>query len=212
MIPSLEPFEQYAGRMTSPEPKVLRDLKIETYRSRSFPQMIAGPLQGRFLAMLAKISGARRILEIGTFVGYSALCFAEALPAGGSVVTLDSDPTIRPIAEKYFARVPYGRKIRILIGRALDLLPKIPGRFDLVYLDADKPNYGRYYEAVLPKISKGGLILADNIFWSGAVLKRQANDADTRALRAFARKVAGDSRVETILLTIRDGLMVIRKR
>ena len=212
MIKELEPLEKYAEKFTAPEPEILRRLREEAYRTKEMPQQIAGHLQGRFLAFLTKVSKARRVLEIGTFVGYSALCFAEALPAGGEVITLDSDPTLRAVTRSHFARVPYGRKIQLRIGKALKLLPEIPGPFDLVYIDADKINYSRYYDAVFPKLRKGGLIVADNLLWSGAVLDRKAQDPDTRALRAFAAKVRRDRRVEPVLLTVRDGLMVIRKK
>ena len=210
MIPALERLETYASRVTSPEPEILRRLREETYRTRPIPQQIAGHLQGRFLALLTKVSGARRVLEIGTFVGYSALCFAEALPEGGEVITLDRDSSIRGIAQRYFARVPYGGKIDLKIGKALKLLPGLSGPFDLFYIDADKQNYSRYYDSVFTKVSKGGLIVADNLLWSGAVLDRRVNDVDTRALRSFARKIRRDRRVEPVLLTVRDGLMVIR--
>ena len=212
MIEALEPLEKYAERFTAPEPEALKRLRLETTRTRSFPQMISGPLQGRLLALLAKIAGARRVLEIGTFVGYSALCFAEALPPGGEVITLDSDPKVRSITERHFARVPYGHKIKLRIGKALKLLTEIRGPFGLVYIDADKLNYARYYDAVFSKVRKEGLIVADNLFWSGAVLDRKVQDPDTRALRTFAAKVRRDRRVEPILLTVRDGLMVIRKK
>ena len=185
-------------------------MRLEAYRTRAIPQQIAGPLQGRLLALLAKISGTRRVLEIGTFVGYSALCFAESLPEDGEVITLDRDPSVRGITRRYFKQVPYGKKIRLKIGKALALLPDLPGPFDLVYIDADKQNYGRYYDAVFGKVPQGGLIIADNLLWSGAVLDRKANDPETRALRAFAKKVRQDRRVEPVLLTVRDGLLVMR--
>ncbi len=212
MISVLEPLELYAERWTSAEPEILRRLREETLRTQPIPEMIAGPLQGRLLALLAKISGARRVLEIGTFVGYSALCFAEALPARGEVVTIDSDPSILSVTRRYFAQVPYGRKIRLLMGQALEILPRLPGPFHLVYIDADKVNYDRYYDLAFPKVPSGGLILADNVLWSGAVLDGRVRDADTRALRAFVRKVRQDRRVEAILLTVRDGLLLARKR
>lgn len=212
MIAALEALERYAQRVSAPEPPVLRRLRLEAYRTRAVPQQVAGPLQGRLLTLLAALCGARRVLEIGTFVGYSALCFAEALPGSGQVITLDCDPTVRPIAQRYFAQVPYGKKIRLKIGQALRMLASLPGPFDLVYIDADKLNYGRYYDAVFPKVRRGGLIVADNLLWSGTVLDRRAQDVDTRALRSFARKVRGDRRVQAVLLTVRDGLMVVRKR
>jgi len=212
VISVLEPFEQYAQAMTSPEPEILRRLREEAYRTRELPQQIAGPLQGRFLVLLTRMSRARRILEIGTFVGYSALCFAEALPANGRVITLDRDPTVRPIAQRYFAQVAYGRKIRLKIGKALELIRTLKGPFGLVYIDADKENYARYYDAVFNKVPSGGLIVADNLLWSGAVLDKKASDPQTKALRAFARKVRADKRVEPILLTVRDGLLLARKK
>ena len=204
--------QAYAEKFTSAEPPVLRRLRAEAYRTRQTPQQVAGPLQGRLLTLLARMIRAKRILEIGTFVGYSALCFAEGLPKSGRVVTLDNDPTLLPFTRKYFSQVPYGKKITVKIGQALEILPKLKGPFDLVYIDADKVNYARYYDTAFPKVSPGGLIVADNLFWSGAVLDEEKIDPDTQALRAFARKIQQDKRVEPILLTVRDGLMLIRKR
>ena len=206
----MEALDRYVERFTASEPAVLRRLRLEVYRTWAIPQQIAGPLQGRLLALLTRISGARRVLEIGTFVGYSALCFAEALPEDGEVITLDRDPSIRGIAQRYFSQVSYGKKIRLKMGKAMNLLPALPGPFDLVYIDADKQNYGRYYDAVFRKVRPGGLIVADNLLWSGAVLDKRINDPETRALRAFAKKVRQDRRVEPVLLTVRDGLLVIR--
>lgn len=207
-----ESAHAYAERFSAQEPAVLRRLRLETYRRRLIPQQIAGPLQGRLLALLARLCRARRVLEIGTFVGYSALCFAEAVPKTGRVITIDCDPSILPFTRRYFSQVPYGKKISVEIGQALTIVPNLKGPFDLVYIDADKVNYVRYYDAVFPKVRKAGLIVADNLFWSGAVLDPARRDADTRALRAYARKVRGDQRVEPVLLTVRDGLLVARKR
>jgi caffeoyl-CoA O-methyltransferase len=198
MIPKLEPFEEYASRATSPEPEILRRLREEAYRTREIPQQIAGHLQGRFLAFLTKIVRPRRILEIGTFVGYSALCFAEALPDGGRVITIDRDPTILPIARRYFRKAPYGRRIFLKIGEALEILQSLKGPFDLVYIDADKVNYSCYYDAVFEKIPPGGLIVADNLLWGGSVLDRKSKDPEVRALKRFARKVRSDPRVEAV--------------
>ncbi len=212
MIPALERLEQYAEGVTTPEPEILRRLREETYRTQKLPQQISGHLQGRFLAFLTGISGANRVLEIGTFVGYSALCFAEALPQEGRVITIDQDPVIAAVAQRYFSQIPYGRKITLKIGKALDLIRRLKGPFDLVYIDADKVNYSRYYDTVFDKVPTGGLIVADNLLWSGAVLDKRVNDADTKALRLFARKVRADSRAESILLTVRDGLLLVKKR
>ena len=212
MIASLEIFDAYARRHTSAEPELLQRLREEAYRTTEMPQMLAGHLQGRLLALITRISGARKVLEIGTFVGYSALCFAEALPEDGRVITVDRDAGIRDIAQRYFDRAPYGRKISLKIGDALKVLGGLKGPFDLVYIDADKVNYAAYYDAVFDKIPGGGLILADNILWSGRVIDAQVKDKDTAALRAFAKKIREDRRVEAALLTVRDGLYLIRKR
>lgn len=151
-------------------------------------------------------------MEIGTFVGYSALCFAEGLPPDGEVITIDRDPAVGPIARRYFSKVPYGRKITLKIGEATSIIPKLKGKFDLVYIDADKMNYRRYYDLVFAKVPSGGLVVADNLLWGGSVLDKKARDPDTKALQAFATKVRADERVESVLLTIRDGLLVIRKK
>ena len=211
MLPALEVLEAYAELQTSPEPDILRRLREETYRTQRIPQMIAGPLQGRFLSLLTRICGAKKVLEIGTFVGYSALCFAEASPKDGEVITIDRDPAIRPMAQRYFAQVSYGKKIRMVMGQAHKIIAGLPGPFDLVYIDADKVNYGRYYDAVFDKVRPGGIILADNLLWSGRVVDAGVNDKDTKALRAFARKVRADKRVDAVLLTVRDGLYLICK-
>ncbi len=204
--------EEYAAACSVPEPEILRRLREETERTREMAQMIAGPVQGRLLTLLARMTGARRVLEIGTFVGYSALCFAEALPKDGEVVTIDRDPGIKGIARRYFTQSPHGRKITLVIGEALEMIRGLKGKFDLVYIDADKVNYSRYYDAAFERVPAGGLIIADNLLWGGAVLDKQVNDPDTRALRLFAKKVRSDPRVEPVLLTVRDGLLVARKR
>ena len=211
MIATLEPLEDYASACTAPEPEILRRLREETERTHEMPQMVAGHVQGRLLTLLTKMIGAKRVLEFGTFVGYSALCFAEALPKDGEVVTIDRNPGVEGIARRYFTQSPHGRKITLVIGEALAEIRRLKGRFDLVYLDADKVNYSRYYDAAFERVPAGGLIVADNLLWGGAVLDKQDNDPDTRALRLFAKKVRADPRVEPVLLTVRDGLLVAWK-
>jgi caffeoyl-CoA O-methyltransferase len=174
------------------------------------PQRLSGHVQGRFLKQMAAITGAKRVLEIGTFTGYSALCMAEGLGRSGKVITCDVNPAAIAIAKKYFALSEHGAKIEVKEGPALKTIESLKPEFDLAFIDADKENYKNYYEAILPLMRAGGVILVDNVLWSGAVLDPKTT-AD-RAIVDFNQHVASDSRVETVLLTIRDGVMLIRKR
>jgi caffeoyl-CoA O-methyltransferase len=174
--------------------------------------MLIGPHEGALLAMLVRLSGARRILEIGTFTGYSALCMAGALPKNGRLITCEIKPEHADIAQSFFGRSPHGRKIKIHLGPALETLASLPraARFDFVFLDADKENYVNYYEAVLPRLRPGGLIVADNVLWSGRVLapKKKTDLAVAR----FNKHVRRDPRVECVMLPLRDGVSLVRKR
>jgi len=214
MIPLIDKdLDDYAAHH-SIAPSALRvELQKFTYEHCANPQMVTGPLEGALLQMLTKISGAHRVLEVGTFTGYSALSFAEALPADGEVFTCEKDEQNAAIAREFFSRSPVGGKIHIEIGPALVTLATLAtrksGTFDLAFLDADKENYPAYFEAILPLLRPGGLLLADNVLWSGRVLK-PGKDSD-RAIVAFNDKVHKDPRVETVLLTVRDGVMVARK-
>jgi caffeoyl-CoA O-methyltransferase len=174
--------------------------------------MLIGPHEGALLAMLVRLSGARRVLEIGTFTGYSALCMAEALPKNGRLITCELRAERAEIAQSFFKRSPHGRKIKLRLGPALETLAGLPGSatFDFVFLDADKENYVNYYEAVLPRLRSSGLIVADNVLWSGRVLAPKKKS--DRAVVAFNKHVRRDPRVECVMLPVRDGVSLIRKR
>jgi caffeoyl-CoA O-methyltransferase len=204
--------EEYAARHSWPESEVCRRLREETERTMELPQMLVGPLEGAFLKMMARLTGARRVLEIGTFTGYSALCFAEALPDDGRVTTCEIDANSAAVARRYFAESPHGAKIDLRLAPALDTLAGLTGPFDLVFIDADKVNYSNYYRRSLELLRPGGVVLIDNVLWSGDVVKAPAPDASTAAIQAVNRLVAGDRTVEAVLATVRDGIFVIRKK
>jgi caffeoyl-CoA O-methyltransferase len=173
---------------------------------------MVGTVEGRFLEFLAHMTRARRILEIGMFTGYSALSMAQGMPEDGRIITCDVDPEAERIARRHFDASPYADRIEIRMGPALETVSTLEGPFDLVFIDADKTNYRNYFEAVLPKLAEGGVIAVDNVLWSGRVLDVAANDdADTRAIAEFNTAVRNDPRVECVLLTIRDGVTLIRK-
>ena len=204
-----EKIEQYAFDHTSEEGELLRRLENETYEKLEIPQMTTGRIEARLLKLLARLVGAQRILEIGTFAGYSALSMAEALPEDGTLVTCDEDPVAIAFAQKYFSESPHGKKIKQMEGPALESIKKLTGSFDMAFIDADKINYSNYYEAILPMIRPGGLIAVDNVLWSGRVLNPQ--DESDRAIHQFNEQVIKDQRVESVLLTVRDGLNCIIK-
>ena len=204
-----EKIEQYAFDHTSEEGELLRRLEKETYEKLEIPQMTTGRIEARLLKLLARLVGAQRILEIGTFAGYSALSMAEALPEDGTLVTCDEDPVAIAFAKKYFSESRHGKKIKQMEGPALESIKKLTGTFDMAFIDADKINYSNYYEAILPMIRPGGLIAVDNVLWSGRVLNPQ--DESDRAIHQFNERVVKDQRVESVLLTVRDGLNCIIK-
>ncbi|HEY9772756.1 MAG TPA: class I SAM-dependent methyltransferase [Planktothrix sp.] len=203
-------IEEYAQSKTDQHSQLLDELTRETHAQTELPQMLTGPLEGTFLKLMVAATGAKRILEIGMFTGYSALMMAEGLPAGGHITTLDIDPKHIAIAKKYFARSEHGKNITVIEGPALESLKKLDGPFDLVFIDADKPNYINYYEHVLKKMPSGGVILADNVLWNGEVLNPKTEDG--KALAEFNDHVHQDKRVEKVLLTLRDGVLFIRKK
>jgi caffeoyl-CoA O-methyltransferase len=202
--------EQFARHHTERETDLYVRLREETYRVMQRPEMQVDVIEGRFLQMLVRLSGAKSILELGMFTGYSALMMAEALPDNGHLITCEIDPKAEAIARRYFAESTRGEKITIRMGPALDTIKTWTGPLDLVFIDADKVNYSNYYEACLPLLKPGGLVVADNVLWSGKVL--HPKDADDHAIVAFNRLVQSDSRVENVCLTVRDGMMLARKR
>jgi caffeoyl-CoA O-methyltransferase len=203
-------IEAYARAHSDPVSELAQELWDKTHAEVALPQMLVGPLVGNFLRLMVKLTQAKRVVEIGTFTGYSALFMAEALPEDGELHTFDINEKTTALAQKFWDRVPWGKKIHSHLGPALETLKGVDGSFDLAFIDADKENYENYLEAVLPRMKSGGLIIADNVLWSGRVLQPQA-DSD-RALDAFNKKVSADNRVERVLLTLRDGLFLIRKK
>jgi caffeoyl-CoA O-methyltransferase len=203
-------IETYAQAHSMAESEFCRSLREETQRRMESPQMIVGPLEGAFLKMMTLLVRATSVLEIGLFTGYSALCFAEALPADGTVLTCEINEESAALARQYFARSPIGKKIEIRMGPALDTMRGLKGPFDLIFIDADKCNYVNYYRRALDLVSPHGVILIDNVLWDGDVLKQPPPDEKTAAIQELNRVVAADSRVTAVLVTIRDGVLVIR--
>jgi caffeoyl-CoA O-methyltransferase len=202
-------IEDYCRAHTSPLPEVFTRLKEVTFKEARSPQMQVGLLEGRFLGMLVAISGAKRVLEFGTFTGFSSLAMAHHLPPDGKLYTCDVDPVATAIAKKFWAESPHGKKIELRLGPAAETVDAIDETFDLVFIDADKANYKTYWEKSLPKVRKGGLVVVDNVLWSGAVLDPQEkSDRDIVAFNDHARM---DARVEVLMLPIRDGVLVARK-
>jgi caffeoyl-CoA O-methyltransferase len=205
-----DPIDAYAAAHTTPPTELLAALAEETRATMSAPQMLTGTVEGRFLELLVFGTGARRVLEIGTFTGYSALSMAAALPEGGRIDTCDIEPKHVEVAQRYIDQSPYADRITIHLGPALETIAKLEGTFDLVFIDADKPNYANYYEAVLPRLSARGLIAIDNTLWSGRVLDPQ--DEQSQAIAALNDTIAADERVVAVQLTVRDGVTLVRRR
>jgi caffeoyl-CoA O-methyltransferase len=204
-------LQNYAENFTSEENEILRELRLRTFGERDDKSMLSGFYQGRLLSMFSRLIQPRRVLEIGTYMGYSALCLAEGLADSGKIITLDVDTETNEIAKEFWAMTPYYSRIESFLGLATHIIPKLDETFDLVFIDADKPNYSNYFDLVFPKLRIGGIILADNVLWSGRVLNAANEDENTKALHAFNQKVQADARASNILLTVRDGLMLIRK-
>lgn len=204
-------IERYAEEHTTPPPPYLAEVAEETRRTFEYSQMMVGTLEGRFLEMLAFISGARRVLEIGTFSGYSSLSMAAGLPPGSSIVTCELDPGHAEMAKRHIAASPYADRIEVMVGPAIETIRTLEGPFDLIFIDADKPSYSDYYEAALSLVSPRGLIVVDNTLWSGAVLDRGDTSAGTIAIKALNDRVVVDPRVVCVQLTVRDGVTLIRK-
>ena len=206
-------LSQYAEQHTTPENELLKSLNRDTHANVLVPRMLSGHLQGRLLSLFSKIIQPKAILEIGTYTGYAALCLAEGLTKDGILHTIDINEELETRIQKYFNQSTYADQIKLHIGNALDIIPKMQEQFDLVFIDADKENYSNYYDLLIDQLPSGGIIMADNVLWSGKVIDTNAldSDNDTRELDKFNAKVQSDLRVENILIPVRDGIMVARK-
>jgi caffeoyl-CoA O-methyltransferase len=203
-------IQKYSEDHTSPESDLLKKINRDTNARVLMPRMLSGHMQGRILSMISKLVKPTTILEIGTYTGYSAICLAEGLQPGGKLITIDINEELENTVRSYFKESGFSNAIDYRIGNALEIIPTLKGSFDLVFIDADKENYGHYYDLVINHVPLGGYILADNVLWSGKVLDAKP-DKDTRAIIEFNRKIQDDTRVENVLLPVRDGIMVIRK-
>lgn len=209
----LNKINQYCEAHTSRQSPLLHQLERETHLKTLAPQMLSGHLQGQFLSLLSKIQRPNAILEIGTFTGYTAICLAQGLQEGGVLHTIEADPELEYLVRKYIALAGLGDKIHLHIADAGEAIPRLEGPFDLVFIDAGKQEYALYYDLVIDKVSSGGLVIADNVLWSGKVLDsgEREQDEDAAFLHRFSEKVQQDERVENIMLPLRDGLLIARK-
>ena len=206
-------LDAYIGKHTQRESETLSELNRETYIKVLQPRMLSGHVQGRILSLISKMIRPKRILEIGTYTGYSAICLSEGLRNDGELHTIEINEELEPMIMRYFKKAGIENKTKLHFGNALEVLENLLGEFDLVFIDADKTNYLNYYKMVLPRLRKGGIIIADNVLWSGKVLEESElrNDPDTAAINEFNQYITSDSAVENVLLSDRDGLMVMRK-
>ena len=206
-----EDLENYVANHSENEPELLARLNKETHQKILQPRMLSGHFQGRVLSILSKLIRPKNILEIGTYTGYAALCLAEGLAEDGELDTIDNNEELFDFQKKYFDQSPWANQMHQHLGNALDIIPTLNKKFDLVFIDADKENYINYFHMIVPLMNKGGVILSDNVLWSGKVLEEvKANDKSTKILLEYNKLLKDDSRVETVLLPIRDGLTVSR--
>jgi caffeoyl-CoA O-methyltransferase len=207
-------IQEYAENFTSPESEILASLNRETWANVLIPRMLSGHIQGRILSLFSHMLRPKNILEIGTYTGYSALCLSEGLQADGVLHTIDINEELEPMITRYIQQAGKQDQIKLHIGEALEIIPTIPGNFDLVFIDADKENYAHYFDAVIDRMPSGGIIIADNVLWSGKVLdeNERSVDEETAALHQYNQKINNDERVENLLFPVRDGLMVARKK
>ena len=202
-----ENWINYALLNSDSVPNLLLELEKETYQKVLQPRMLSGSLQGRLLSLFSNIIKPKTILEIGTYTGYSTICLAEGLSKNGKIHTIDYNEELVTIQNKYFKKSEFDKKIFFHLGNAIEIIPKLKGPFELVFIDADKINYEKYFDFVIPKMSKGGLIISDNVMWSGKVLNEfDSTDENTIAIKKFNKKLKNDPRVKTIILPFRDGL------
>ncbi|MFN3405541.1 MAG: O-methyltransferase [Cytophagaceae bacterium] len=204
-------IQEYCEHHTDVESEVLKKLTRETYAKVLMPRMLSGHLQGRLLSLLSKLIAPNNILEIGTYTGYSAICLAEGLSAGGKLITIDINEELEDFVKDWFDKAGIKDIVNYIIGDAMEVIPELSETFDMVFIDADKINYQKYYNLIIEKVRPGGVIIADNVLWSGKVVGEKT-DKDTKALMDFNQFVQNDVRVENMLLPLRDGLMIIRKK
>ena len=206
-------LDDYVVNHSENEPELLQQLNRETYQKILQPRMLSGHYQGRVLSMISKLTNPKNILEIGTYTGYSALCLAEGLQANGELDTIDINEELQDFSQKYFDKSDYSKQIVQHLGDALEIIPKLDKTFDLVFIDADKENYSNYFNIIIDKLNPGGIILSDNVLWSGKILDTtiKKDDTSTPALIEYNKLLKNDNRVETVVLPIRDGLTISRK-
>ncbi len=202
---------EYSEKYSQQEPEILQELNRETHLKILNPRMLSGFFQGRLLSIISKLIKPKKVLEIGTYTGYSAICISEGMNKNGIIHTIDKNEELNTIQKKYFKKSGLENNIIQYNGCALDIIPKIEEKFDLIFIDADKENYINYFNLVIDKLNNNGVILADNVLWSGKVINSEDHDLTTNVLREFNKNVNNDNRVETILLPIRDGISIIRK-
>jgi predicted O-methyltransferase YrrM len=208
-----EKLDDYVVAHSEAEPELLEQLTRETYQKILQPIMLSGPYQGRVLSMISKLINPKSILELGTFTGYSTLCLAEGLQASGEIHTIDVNEELVDFQRKYFDKSEYGKQIFQHLGNALDIIPSLDKTFDLVFIDADKPNYSNYFHAIIDKLNSGGIIISDNVLWHGKVIEKlDPKDTSTKAVLEYNTLLKTDNRIETVMLPIRDGLTISRKK
>ena len=207
-----EALDRYLVEHSQEEDPVLKELARQTYLKEVHPRMLTGHIMGSFLTMFSKLMAPERILEIGTYTGYSAICLARGMRKGGKLITIEINDELRGTAIEYFKKAGLEEQINLINGDALEVIPSLKGSFDLVFLDAHKDNYPNYYNLIIERVSAGGYILADNVLWGGKVLDDKLLDQTTRTIDQFNKMITSDERVDNLLLPLRDGVMVIKKR
>ena len=206
-----EEIDNYVVNHSQQEPEILQELSKETWQKVLNPRMLSGAFQGRVLSMISKLIRPTSILEIGTYTGYSALCLAEGMSSEGKIITIDKNEELETLQNKYFEKSGYRNQIEQRVGNAVNIIPKIDRKFDLVFIDADKSNYINYFHLIIDKMNSGGIILSDNVLWSGKIVEAlDPKDTDTTVLLAYNKLLNSDDRIETVLLPIRDGLTISR--
>ena len=206
-----EKIDNYVVDHSEQEPKILQELSKETWQKVLNPRMLSGAFQGRVLSMISKLIQSKNILEIGTYTGYSALCLAEGLSSEGKIITIDKNEELETLQNKYFEKSGFRNQIEQKVGNAIEIIPEIDAKFDLVFIDADKSNYVNYFHLIIDKMNSGGIILSDNVLWNGKVVEAlNPKDLDTKVLLEYNKLMNSDARIETVLLPIRDGLTISR--